>query len=41
MRNLMRGNEALPTTKRLAVIDRELFHRMPGRTSSGDLIEFS
>jgi hypothetical protein len=41
MRNLMRGNEALPTTERLAVIDRELFHRMPGRTSSGDLIEFS
>lgn len=39
--NLMRGDQSLPTTKRRAVIDRELFHRMPGRTSAGDLIEFS
>lgn len=41
IRNLMRGNESLPTTKCLAVIDRELFHRMPGRISTGDTIEFS
>ena len=39
--NLMRGNDALPTQKLCAVIDRELVHRMPGRIPSGDLIEFS
>ena len=41
IRNLMRGNDALPTAKLRAVIDRDLFHRAPGRISSGDLIEFS
>jgi hypothetical protein len=41
IRNLMRGDQSLPTTKRRAVIDRELFHRMPGRTPTGDVIEFS
>lgn len=40
IRNLMRGNNSLPTTKRRAVIDRELFHRAPGRIPAGDLIEF-
>jgi len=40
IRNLMRGDQSLPTTKRRAVIDRELFHRMPGRTPTSDLIEF-
>ena len=39
--NLMRGNDTLPTQKLLAVIDRELIHRMPGRIPTGDLIEFS
>ena len=40
IRNLMRGIDSLPTIKRRAVIDRELFHRVPGRISAGDLIEF-
>ena len=38
--NLMRGNDTLPTPKLRAVIDRELFHRMPGRIASADVIEF-
>ncbi len=41
IRNLMRGNDALPTAKLRAVIDRELFHRSPGRIPSADVIEFS
>jgi hypothetical protein len=41
MRNLMRGSDSLPATKRRAVIDRDLFHRAPGRIPTGDLIEFS
>ena len=41
IRNLMRGSETLPTPKLRAVIDRELFHRVPGRIPSADLIEFS
>ena len=41
IRNLMRGNEVLPTQKLLAVIDRELFHRSPGRIPAADLIEFN
>ena len=40
IKNLMRGNDALPTPKLRTVIDRDLFHRVPGRISSGDLIEF-
>jgi hypothetical protein len=41
IRNLMRGNDALPTQKLRAVIDRDLFHRAPGRIPAGDVIEFS
>jgi hypothetical protein len=41
IRNLMRGSDTLPTPKLRAVIDRELFHRLPGRIPSADLIEFS
>jgi hypothetical protein len=41
IRNLMRGNDTLPTAKLRAVIDRALFHRAPGRIASGDVIEFS
>jgi hypothetical protein len=41
IRNLMRGNEKLPATKFRAVIDRDLFHRAPGRIPAGDVIEFS
>lgn len=40
IKNLMRGNDALPTPKLRTVIDRDLFHRTPGRISSGDQIEF-
>ena len=41
IRNLMRGNDTLPTAKLRAVIDRDLFHRAPRRIPSGDQIEFS
>jgi hypothetical protein len=40
IRNLMRGNDTLPTAKLRTVIDRDLFHRAPGRISAGDVIEF-
>ena len=40
IRNLMRGNDTLPTTKLRSVIDRDLFHRAPGRIPAGDVIEF-
>ena len=41
IRNLMRGNDSLPTPKLCAVIDRDLFHRAPGRIPAGEVIEFS
>jgi hypothetical protein len=41
IRNLLRGNDALPTPKLCSVIDRDLFHRAPGRIPAGDVIEFS
>jgi hypothetical protein len=41
IRNLMGGNDNLPTAKLRAVIDRDLFHRAPGRIAAGDVIEFS
>jgi hypothetical protein len=41
IRNLMRGNDTLPTPKLRAVIDRDLFHRAPGRIPAGDVIEFN
>jgi hypothetical protein len=41
IRNLMRGNDTLPTFKLRAVIDRDLFHRAPGRIPAGDIIEFN
>jgi hypothetical protein len=40
IKNLMRRNDALPTLKLRAVIDRDLFHRAPGRVAAGDVIEF-
>jgi len=40
IRNLMRGNDALPTPKLRSVIDRDLFHRAPGRIDAGEVIEF-
>jgi hypothetical protein len=41
IKNLMRGSDALPTPIIRVVIDRELFHRTPGRIPSADLIEFN
>jgi hypothetical protein len=41
IRNLMRGNDSLPTPKLRAIVDRDLFHRAPGRIPAGDVIEFS
>jgi hypothetical protein len=40
IKNLMRGNDSLPTPKLRSVIDRDLFHRAPGRIAAGDVIEF-
>jgi hypothetical protein len=40
IRNLMRGNDTLPTATLRVVIDRDLFHRAPGRIPAGDVIEF-
>ena len=41
IKDLMRGNDVLPKPKLRAVIDRELFHRTPGRIPAGDVVEFS
>jgi len=41
IRNLMRSNDTLPTPKLRSVIDRDLFHRAPGRIEAGDVIEFN
>jgi hypothetical protein len=41
IKNLMRGNDALPTPKLRTIIDRDLFHRAPGRIPAGDVIEFN
>ena len=37
----MRGNDALPRPKLRAVIDRDLFHRAPGRIAAADVVEFA
>lgn len=41
IKNLMRGNDALPRPKLRAVIDRDLFHRAPGRIAAADVVEFA
>lgn len=41
IKNLMRGNDSLPVPKLRTVIDRDLFHRLPGRIPGGDALEFS
>jgi hypothetical protein len=41
IKNLMRGDDALPRPKLRVVIDRDLFHRLPGRIPGGDVIEFN
>ena len=40
IKNLMRGNDTLPRPKLRTVIDRDLFHRPPGRIATYDVIEF-
>ena len=40
IKNLMRGNDTLPGPKLRTVIDRDLFHRLPGRIATYDVIEF-
>jgi hypothetical protein len=41
IRNLMRGNDNLPTPRLRCTIDHDLFHRAPGRIPAGDVIEFN
>lgn len=40
IRNLMRANDVLPIYQLRSVIDRDLFHKKPGRITPGDAIEF-
>jgi len=40
IKNLMRGNDQLPVPKLRTIVDRDLFHRAPGRIPSGDVLEF-
>ena len=40
IKNLMRGSDQLPVPKLRSIIDRDLFHRAPGRIPSGDILEF-
>jgi len=37
----MRGNDALPRPRLRAVIDRDLFHRAPGRIAAAEIVEFA
>lgn len=41
IKNLMRGDDAMPTSVLRSVIDRDLFYRPPGRFAVGDAIEFN
>ncbi|MES2599201.1 MAG: hypothetical protein V4602_00175 [Pseudomonadota bacterium] len=40
IRNLMRANDVPPAPVLRSVIDRDLFHKLPGRIAPGDTIEF-
>jgi hypothetical protein len=40
IKNLMRGSDTMPVPKLRTIIDRDLFHRAPGRIPSGDVLEF-
>ena len=40
IKNLMRGGDKLPLPKLSTIIDRDLFHRAPGRIPVGDVLEF-
>ena len=37
----MRGNDAPPRPKQRVVIDRDLFHRAPGRIAAAEIVEFA
>jgi len=41
IKNLLRGNDALPRPKLRTVIDHDLFHRAPGRIAAADVVEFA
>lgn len=41
IKNLMRGNDAPPRPRLRAVIDRDLFHRAPGRIAAADVVELA
>ncbi|WP_454618650.1 hypothetical protein [Bradyrhizobium cenepequi] len=40
IKNLMRAGDKLPAPKLRAVIDRDLFHRIPSRIAAADVLEF-
>jgi hypothetical protein len=40
IKNLLRGQQPLPPPTVRTVIDRDLFHRLPSRSTTGDIIEF-
>ena len=40
IKNLMRGSDTLPVPKLRTIIDRDLFHRAPGRIAARDMLEF-
>jgi hypothetical protein len=41
IKNLMRGSDSVSTPKLRAIVDRDLFHRAPGRVAAGDVIEIN
>ncbi|SFJ49539.1 PAS domain-containing protein [Bradyrhizobium sp. Gha] len=41
IKNLLRGNDAPPRPKLSMVIDRDLFHRAPGRIAAAGIVEFA
>lgn len=41
IKNLMRGNDAPPRPTLRAVVDRDLFHRAPGRIAAAEIVEFA
>ncbi|HXH47572.1 MAG TPA: hypothetical protein VNK51_27470 [Bradyrhizobium sp.] len=41
IKNLMRGNDAPPRPRLRAVIDRDLFHRAPGRIAAAELVDLA
>jgi hypothetical protein len=41
IKNLLRGNDAVPRPRIRAVVERELFHRSPGRIATADVVELA